>query len=345
MTWIIIILVVAPLILGSATQLTIEERVGKDIVDDSIRAYMLGVTEVLAVFAVLCIPAIPLGITMYTLGKVYMIVLAFLLVGLIVLLRRHIKHAPKPFIIKSQWHFDLEMLLFFLAALIVVGLQVYRVVYYQPAQYRDDKTYISLVNDIVATGNMATITSYKYVINMWYSFEAFLSWISGIHPLIICKTTLSFFVEIWYALIIWLLGSTLFHGNKKKQALFLMFCGLIGESFRYFNATYMIQYVWPTWGKNITAMIVVPLYLYYVLDQYDTESNNRNLVVTIPTLIVGAYVSTMGLLVLPIQVFLVRIVLFFKRKTKWTIVVAEMMPMVIGLALYLSYAKGWIHVS
>ena len=113
---------------------------------------------------------------------------------------------------------------------LLIGYQLLRCFILQTDGYRDSKTYIALINDMVETNRFFLLddvygyfgmsleeVSPKYIFSGWYTFEAFLSYVSGIHPLIIVNTILPPVILLFSYLSYWILSELLFGKNTRKN--------------------------------------------------------------------------------------------------------------------------------
>lgn len=140
--------------------------------------------------------------------------------------------------------------------------------------YGDDKTYITIVNDIISTnklyltdfvtGNEVSFIYAKYSLTSYWTWVAYLAKVTGIHPLILCKTVLVFIIIPAGYLVQGLLGSYLFHKDEKKVLVFMYFVILVTlfGGFSAYTVTYRF-YTWVWQSKAFLAMIILPFLFYY----------------------------------------------------------------------------------
>jgi hypothetical protein len=158
--------------------------------------------------------------------------------------------------------------------LIAVFLPVVVLLFFTPHIYGDDKTYITMVNDILST-NRLYLTNVntggedgwllaKYALSSYWTWVAYIAKITGIHPLILCKTVLGLiFVPTSYA-IQGLFADFLFYGDRRKTNIFLLLVVLVSlfGGFSGYTVTFRL-YTWVWQSKAFLAIIVLPFLLYY----------------------------------------------------------------------------------
>ena len=146
--------------------------------------------------------------------------------------------------------------------------------FYTPFIYGDDKTYLTMVNDMISsdtlylvdtiTGEMLTWVSAKYALSSYWTFLAYLAKMTGIHPLILCKTILCYFIIPMYYAVQMLLASWLFRNDKRKMAVYLLFVNLVSVfgGFSNYTITYrLLTWIWQS--KAFLALIVMPFLFYF----------------------------------------------------------------------------------
>lgn len=143
-----------------------------------------------------------------------------------------------------------------------------------PYCYGDDTTYLSMVNDIVysnrlyltnvVTGEETTWVAAKYSLSAFWTWLAYLAKMTGLHPLILCKSVLAyFFVPMAYA-VQGLLSAFLCKNNERKMLVYMLLIVLviIFGGFTNYSVTYRL-YTWVWQSKAFLAMVVLPVLLYY----------------------------------------------------------------------------------
>lgn len=218
----------------------------------------------------------------------------------------------------------------FVIMICCVLFQVTRVTVFQTQEYRDSKTYNAIVNDTVETDKFFSIVdttgaiqwnaltvSKKYILSSWYTFEAMLSKSSGLHPLILNNTVLPGYLIILFYIVSWNMISIFISDNRKK-CLFIIILSLLYELEADDISNILLS--WPTWGKNITATITVPIII-ILWDLYIKNRLAKNVFSIILMVAAGCTASNMGFMIMPIEIsFLVVIEMFLNRKIDWKMV-------------------------
>lgn len=156
---------------------------------------------------------------------------------------------------------------------IVCTFQIVRLVVMQPYQFRDSKTYNALVIDTLQTDHLfrtfqtsgfpfASVLYMKlrFTLSPWYPFQAMLSGICKLHPLIICNTVMPAYILLLEYILLYSLGKLLFN-NDRDVCLFTALCAFVHELTLYCHTPTMINLVWPLWGKGVVSCIIVPILL------------------------------------------------------------------------------------
>ena len=196
-------------------------------------------------------------------------------------------------------------------AIVLIGYQLLRCTFLQTDGYRDSKTYIALINDMVDTNRFFLLddvygktgisleeVSPKYILSGWYTFEAVISYVSGLHPLIVVNTVLPPVIMLFSYMSYWLLSEVLFARECRKKVLFIIFIALIFQFLA--DDTGALFMIWPTWGKNLVLSISIPMYLHYYF-QNQLEETYKNCLLLLITFF-ACFVSTTGIVVLSILI-------------------------------------------
>ncbi len=142
----------------------------------------------------------------------------------------------------------------------------------------DDAYYIGTANTSLSTDTLFLIepdTGYaSYGMNSRYAFSAlmvfwaYLSRITGIHPLIITHTIIPVvFISISYILW-WEVGKCLLKENEKRWVFFLLVnvINVFGNTSVYTQSSFMLFRIWQ--GKALLPNIILPSFLYFFLKLY-----------------------------------------------------------------------------
>ena len=279
-----LIFVIWPLLLGAALGLK-----------KNIDRYIIGFCAVQALFFIVYIPAVLLSWSSTALSVVAAIVIT--VAGAAGTGLRFFKHNnKKEFVALAKPDLNYLKNPYFDIGLIVVILQVIRYVVKQPYIYGDDVTYITMVTDIVDTNAIYTKTwvgqidptplseiSFKYVFTSYYPFIGMISIITGLHPLILCKTVLPvFYVPIHY-LIIWRIGGFIFSNAadektlKDKRSVFMFFYVLLiefGQISYYTISRRLMIWVWNS-KSDCFCLLLIPLFFYTYLFLTENEETEK----------------------------------------------------------------------
>ena len=101
---------------------------------------------------------------------------------------------------------------------IIVIIQFVRTVFYENISYLDDKSYNTIVKEIIRN-NQSSMTSRTFG-NSLYEFEAFLSFSTGLNYLLICNTIWRGFVILLLYGVIYVFGDELFSNHIDKKIIF-----------------------------------------------------------------------------------------------------------------------------
>lgn len=223
---------------------------------------------------------------------------------------------------------------FFIIMLVLVLYQAGRATIFTPSDYRDNKTYVALANDIVetdefyvvddATGTEITDTSKvstKYKLSGWYSFEAVLSVICGVSPLAMVYTYLPGVLIIMSYLVWWIVSKRFFDYDIKKMSLFVSFMVILYEFMNGDIANILLN--WPTFGKHVTSMIIMPMLIFeWIVYVNDKENKKRDVFEMFLLVLAGCSASNMGFLMLPLLMALLVITDFIiERRIQFRMII------------------------
>lgn len=275
--------------------------------------YILEAMLLISLWTIVSLPFIYMDMKFDVAVHVYLAVLAGLYLGALVyaVIRKSGKIARNSSYCGEIVQFVKENKSLCAFTVITIGYQILRCMILQTGGYRDSKTYIALINDMVETNRfflMEDVYGYfgmslkdvspKYIFSGWYTFEAFISYVSGLHPLIIVNTVLPPVIMLFAYMSYWVLSELFFGKNSKKRVWFLVFIALIFQFLA--DDTGVLFMIWPTWGKNLVLSISIPMYLYY----YFSKQLDKKVIYAILVLIIffACFVSTTGVVVMPILI-------------------------------------------
>lgn len=161
-----------------------------------------------------------------------------------------------------------------LVCIIFILFQAIRLVFLEPYEYLDEKTYISLINDILSTDVLYGTYSDtgalydgignaipKYLLAPWYPFLAYLCHIGGVHPLILGKTILPVVMLLLSYASLYFFGRTIIGDDEKsgKLYVYMLIVAVLLELMLPDNDQSVAALVYTMWGKNLSAAIAVPM--------------------------------------------------------------------------------------
>lgn len=261
----------------------------------NIDRYIIGFCATQALFFLIYIPAILMSWSSMTLTIVGAVVIT--LGGAIGAgLKLYKSKDKKDFMAITKPDFSFFKNPYFDIALIICIYQVIRYIVKQPYIYGDDVTYITMITDFVDTNAIYTKTwagqafptplseiSFKYVFTSYYPYMGMISILTGLHPLILCKTVIPiFYVPIHY-LIIWRIGKHLFGGKEdendrnSKQSVFMFFYVLLiefGQISYYTMSRRLMIWVWNS-KSDCFCLLLVPLFFYTYLFLTEHEESAK----------------------------------------------------------------------
>lgn len=248
----------------------------------------------------------------------YYIIIGFGYVAIIiyaVLGKYHKTHKPSSFSCASKY---LSATTFG-----IICYHIFRLTYFQAYEYRDNISYISAINDIIETNRFFlyneisgkvilghTNMSRKLALSAWYTFEAAISYISGLHPLIIVNTVLPPFIILFSYMSYWLLSELLFEKQYNKRLSFLLVIALLFQFLTEETSTLFL--IWPTWGKNLVLSVLIPIYLYFYYTP-DLKEKSRHVILVL-TGFSACFISTMGVVLIPILIIGCKIHAIIEKK-------------------------------
>ena len=137
----------------------------------------------------------------------------------------------------------------------------------------DDAFYLASATTAAATDSLYRYSAYtgkkykslpaRYVLAGWPLYLAVMSRLTSWHPAVLAHTILAGIVVLWAYLVYALLAAALFPGEKRKQALFLLYVAVLlsfsGYS-RFSAATFLFIRGWQ--GKAVLAGVGIPSLFY-----------------------------------------------------------------------------------
>ena len=319
---------------------------------DIVSQYVIGVFSLFALFTVACIPITVLGMQFHLLqivnGVLYALSIAFLLLDGIFLhgLQDYRTWFGRVVVFcKTHWYVVIP------AAFIL--FQVCRTVCLQTCVYSDDKTYISLINDMIRSDRILEmaensgeyirglrLTQPKWLFCSWMQFLAVLSTLTGAHPLLFIKSIFPVFMIGFHYIIMWKLTYYLSTDQKKRICIILLYILLMefGSPSRNTDFSYYL-FTWSGYGKTAYQFAVIPmLFLFFFMTGKDITRWRDGLLLLIIS-ITGMGISSMGLILLTIELSMLILLSSIRKHTireTWLCLPA-FLPVICGLLLNYIY--------
>lgn len=266
--------------------------------DTLLFSYFMGLTEMIALMQLISVPMTLGKVSFSVLFRSYTIILIVLVLSAVMLRKNDIKKMFQNAVdtirlADSKW--------LVIVALIFIPIVV--LAFYTPHIYGDDTTYITMVNDILSsdtlyltdtlTGEPVSWVLSKYSLSSYWTWIAYLAKVSGIHPLILCKTILPFFfIPMSYA-VYGLLAAHLFYNNERRMLIFMGVLSLVQifGGFSGYTTTFRL-YTWVWQSKAFLAIVVLPFLFYYCNLVFEKRTRGYELFV-LCLLIVAASSTTL----------------------------------------------------
>lgn len=308
-------------------------------------SYFMGLILMIAVMQIISVPMTLRKVSFSVLYKSYIAIILMLVLAAVAFQRKYMMD-----IIKKAWqrvqYADRKWW-------IVGGLIIFPIIvlaFYTPHIYGDDTTYITMVNDILSsdtlylidthTGEPVTWILSKYSLSSYWTWIAFLAKISGIHPLILCKTILMFcFIPMSYA-VYGLLASYLFYNNERRILIFMGLLNLIqifGGFSGYTTTFRLLTWVWQS--KAFLAIIVLPFLFYYCNLVFERKTKTYELFV-LCLLIIATSSTTLTGTGLAVAMVMVLALIYAVKSRNWIKIIGAGIacsPALIYMIIYLKY--------
>lgn len=204
------------------------------------------------------------------------------------------------------WQFSMnisDINIYAVLAIIIFILQIVVAIFFVHMD-ADDAYYIGTANTSLSTDTLFLVepdTGYpSYAVNTRYAFSAimvfwaYLSKITGIHPLIIAHTIIPIvFIAISYILW-WEVGKCLLKGNEKRWIFFLLLnvINVFGNTSVYTQSSFLLFRIWQ--GKALLPNIILPSFLYFFLMLFVNKSLNRQWFTIFVTVLAACCCSSMA---------------------------------------------------
>ena len=256
--------------------------------------YIIGFAAMQALFFIIYIPAILFGWSTRTLSITAAAVIT--VAGVAGTLIRYFTsdnkqeifrvNKPDPKFFKNPY---------FIISMVIIIYEILIYVVKEPYIYGDDITYIPLITNMVDSNHIYTVkwagaapiplsrVNFKFVFTSYYPFLGMLSVLSGLHPLILCKTVIPLIYLPTHYLIVWRIGNFLFGKDEneerraEKQSMYFFFYTLLIEfgQISYYTLSRRVT-MWIYNSKSdCFCLLLLPLFFYtylFLMEEKETES-------------------------------------------------------------------------
>lgn len=307
---------------------------------------LIGFFLYFGIFHLIALPMKVLLLPLSWLCIVWLIVVMCIVIVSLILNRKSWIREIKKAQIKNWW---LVVLLFFLGILFQVIIITNNISY---GSFMDASYYIADSGRSVLTNTIEQYNQYTgvirseldplYVLLTYTAHNSMLSFVTGIHPLIIWHQILSGIVIILSNLVIFRIGCIIFNGNRKKAfttwiiwlaVLFFTYSIYTPSGFFFYRAYE---------GKTILAVLIIPVMLLQMVrsiqKRFDRESFLESLIVEIGSM--PFCMSTMMVVPVVVTIFYIPGVIAYKSKKGLIQYVVLIGIYLIELLLYMMISKG-----
>lgn len=317
--WIILLITIMPLLVGNSLLMccklkkTVKFR------------YAFGWLFLLAIFEITVVPTTFGGGSLGNLCWIYSLIVLAVVLSLTVWKRKSnvaVKWKKIQWDLKKISGYGVVSVILLMLQLVVAILAVH--------MDADDAYYIGTANTSVVTDTLFAVepdTGMPYqTIPLRYAFSsitifwAYLSKLTGIHPLIIAHSIIPvIFILISY-LLWWEVGMHLFDSSDKKW-LFFLFINLLnifGNTSVYTQSSFLLFRIWQ--GKAMLPNIILPAFLATFLSIYEAPNKKTNWLIIFIIIVAGCCCSSMAVPLCTMVVAAASIVLAIKLRNWKTLI-------------------------
>ncbi len=293
-------------------------------------------------YLLLVLPALLFKLSLTMVSTIYMISLFIISVVSVWINRKEVKVFGQAVLQKMKGTPILAIL-----PVVVIALQIYVYVAYVH-QDADDAFYVGTATAAVETDTIFQYNPYngklyknypmRYVLSPFPIYIATLSQVAGIHPAVMTHTVLpGLFLLLSYSVYA-LLGKELFHGDRKKNALFIFFIGVIAiflhTSIRT-QSSFMLMRIWQ--GKAFLTAMLLPFVFYLEYRVISGKWKKTEWIMVLFAMLSCCLVSSMGIMLGAIMVGIMGLLDAFYKKDIRRLVMPMLccIPNVILAVIYL----------
>ena len=295
---IFIFLMFLPIVWGIALKSCFVAKTDRGI----ITYYVTGWLGILALFDLIAVPMVFLRVKFHLLVISWtslVIVIPFIL---LFLNRNILKEAKITFSTpRFSW--------IFVIAILLILYQIFMITYFQHVD-DDDAFYIGTAVTTWHTDTMYQYSPYsgvaydaypaRYVLSPLPLFHATIARLSGLHPAVIARTILPFFLILLCYGSYYLVGEKLFKRNKNAISIFLILISLLnicGNTSEYTISSFLLFRIWQ--GKALLINALLPYSLYIMLNINRNTPFSEWIYILIANL-AACLISSMGIFLFPV---------------------------------------------
>jgi hypothetical protein len=229
--------------------------------------WVSGFVLCLGYYQLLVLPSILFKLSLTMLSAIYIVSLLIVSAGSVFINRTAIKDVMQHFIRTIK-----ETPIIVVLPAVLIAFQVYMYTAYVHTD-ADDAFFVGTATTAVETNTIFQYDAYtgevyknypmRYVLSPFPIFVATLSQVSGMHAAIMSHTVLPGLLLLLSYGVYALLGRELFQGNRKKNALFLFFVGIVATFLHtsiYTQNSFMLLRIWQ--GKAFLVAMLLPFVFY-----------------------------------------------------------------------------------
>ena len=232
----------------------------------------------------------------------------------------------------------------------IIAFQIFRSVLRMNSVYSDDDTYMPVILDMLKTDkiletnaitgelhNYYTYNNPKLLLSAWLQFLAFLSSVSGLHPLILVKTVLPSVFICWHYLIIWKLTFYLSRDYGRRIGMLFFYALLMEFGSPSLNTDFSYYlFTWNWYGKSVLQFFAIPIVILFFLMIREIHTGWREGLILMILVTAGLGFSMMGMILLTILVLvfvLIECVEKHSVREMW-LLVPPFVPLVVYALIY-----------
>lgn len=300
------------------------------------------------IFQIISLPLILTRQALSTLSIVWTVVVLLVFIFSMVLNKNVWKHSYQQ-IISHKWWNPASVIIF-----LIILAQIVLVLSHYTNNHMDAAYYVGKVSTDVYTNTIGQYDPYtgeklaffamRYLPATYNVHDAVICQLSGLHPLIETKTTMSVIVILLSNLVSYKCAEILFQDYKKAQVCMFFFISII-NLFNYSAFTSSGFYFYRTFeGKSILANIILPAIFYTFLRLYKDRRSNANWFMMLIISCSGNAISMSSLMIVPVAITAAIGTLFLLKPDRTLIprYLICIIPCLAGLVYYLAMSKGFM---